>query len=297
MREKIKILIIGGSGLVGSRIAEFFHFFYEIDILSTNRFFDVRDAFAVFEKIARSPASIVLHLAAKADVEECEKDKISGKKGVTWEINVEGVRNVSVACETNMKKLIYISTDFVFGGREAPEDGFTEEDVPYPVNWYGQTKYEAEKIVQHMKTPWLIARISYPYRANFYKKDFVRTFLMHLQQREPLKLITDHLMSPTFIDDIAFALCALIQQNETGVYHITGSQCLSPYEAGLAIAKIFNIDKTLVGQTTRIDYFKGFAIRPFNLSMNNSKTHKLGIAIRTFDEGLKELKRQIETKI
>ena len=75
------------------------------------------------------------------------------------------------------KKIIFISTDFVFGGDDTPKNGYTEKSIPRPVNWYAQTKYEAEKLIQKASVPWIIARIAYPYRANFEKKEYVRIFI------------------------------------------------------------------------------------------------------------------------
>ncbi len=240
-----------------------------------------------------SRSSLVLHMAAKTDVEECEQDKTLGRGGEAWMLNVEGVRNVASACERSGKQLIYISTDFVFGDQPVPEGGFSEQDAPCPMNWYGQTKYEAEKIVQQMRTPWLIMRIAYPYRAKHSRKDFVRTFLTLLQQGKHLKLVTHHLMNPTFIDDIAFAIDTLIRRQATGIYHVAGSQPLSPYEAGLAVAELFSLDRSLIGSSNRTDYFRNWAARPANLSMNSTKAGRLGIRMRTFYDGLQEFQEQL----
>jgi dTDP-4-dehydrorhamnose reductase len=232
-------------------------------------------------------------MAAKTDVERCEQGRALGNRGEAWMVNVEGVRNVINACERSSKQLIYVSTDFVFGNQVSPEGGFSEQDIPCPMNWYGQTKYEAEKIVQQMRAPWLIVRIAYPYRAQYSKSDFARTFLTLLQQGKPLRLVTDHIMNPTFIDDIAFALDTLIQQRAVGIYHLAGSQPLSPYEAGLAITETFNLDRSLITPISRVEYFRNQAPRPSNLTMNTEKACQLGIRLRTFWEGLQEIKGQI----
>src|SRR3989344_9155773 len=165
----MKILGTGLTGLVGSRIVELLSDSYEFENISRNTGVDITDKEKIIEKIKSSDAAIVLHLAAKTDVDGCEKDKALGEIGDAWKINVEGTRNVADACRESRKKLIYVSTDFVFDGtREA----YAEDDTPNPINWYGKTKYEGEKIVQNLLTPWLIVRIAYPYRASFAKLDF-----------------------------------------------------------------------------------------------------------------------------
>jgi len=293
MNKKRGILITGGQGLVGSRVVELLADSFAFENQSRRTGLDITDAKATQEKIIASQSSIVLHMAAKTDVEGCEQDKALGNRGEAWVVNVEGVRNVVNACEKSRKQLIHVSTDFVFGNQVTPEDGFSEQDIPSPMNWYGQTKYEAEKIVQQMRTPWLILRIAYPYRAKYFKRDFARTFLTLLQQGKPLRLVADHMMNPTFIDDIALALDTLIQQQAGGIYHIAGRQLLSPYEAGLAVAGIFKLDKSLIGPISQAEYFRNRASRPSSLSMNIEKACQLGIRLRTFWNGLQEVKEQI----
>lgn len=288
-----KLLITGGNGLVGSRVVELLSPLYEFELINRTSGTDITDKQAVADKIANSEAQIVIHMAAKADVDGSEKEKDLDKESEAWKINVEGTRNVVDACTSAQKKIIYISTDFVFDGENTPQNGYTEEDIPNPVNWYAKTKYEGEKIVQSAAIPWMITRIAYPYRAKFEKNDFVRIFKSLLEQGKQLTLITDHFVNATFIDDIAPALDTVISQEKTGIYHVTGSQTLSPYEEGMLVAKTFGLDDSLIGKTTRAEFFKDRAIRPFNLKMNNDKIGKLGIKMSTFAEGLEAIKKQL----
>ncbi|MEK7450531.1 MAG: SDR family oxidoreductase [Patescibacteria group bacterium] len=283
----MKILGTGLSGLIGSRVVELLNGNHEFEFSDT----DITDKGAIDEKINSSSASVVLHLAAKTDVDGCEKDKILGVDGDTWRINVEGTRNITEACEKSNKKLIYISTDFVFDGEK--ESAYSEEDKPNPVNWYATTKYEGEKIVQNSNLNWIIARLAYPYRANFQRKDFVRNLIHFFKNKEPLNMVTDHIMTPTFIDDIAFALDKLLKNNSKGIFHIVGSSFVSPYEAAVKIAEVFNFDKTLIKTITRKEFFKHRAPRPFRVAIKNAKIQKQGIKMKTFEEGLREIKNQI----
>ena len=291
---------------------------------------DITDRNAIIEKIKNSNAPIVLHLAAKTSVDGCEKDREkdqellnrhSGKRSASrisqyvngtdsgvaaapqndvyeawngkktaWAINVFGTRNVVDACEKNNKKLIYISTDFVFDGSQ---NVYNENDKPNPINWYGATKYEGEKIVQSSSTPWIIARLAYPYRSHFEKKDFIRILIEKFEKGESLQMVTDHIITPTFIDDVAYAFDILIKKNSTGIYHVVGSEFISPYEAGLKIAKIFGFAQNNVTKTTRSEFFKNRAPRPFHLALKNDKIQRLGVEMRGFEEGLRELKFQM----
>ena len=288
----MKILGTGLTGLVGSRVTELLKGKYEFENLSRSTGFNVEDKNSVFEKIKNSDASVVLHLAAKTDVDGCEKDKELGENGGAWKINVLGTKNIADACLQSNKKLIYISTDFVFDGINPPAGGYTEEDVPNPVNWYAKTKFEGEKIVRALSFPWIIVRIAYPYRANFERNDFFRAILGRLTKKEPIKAVTDHVFCPTFIDDIASVLDNLLQTNSSGIFHAVGRESLTPYDAAIKIAKIFNCDESLISKTTREVFFKDRAKRPFQLALKNDRIEKLGIKMRTFEEGLREVKSQ-----
>ncbi len=282
----MKILGTGLDGLVGSRIVELLSSKHEFENLSLSTGIDITNKKVVLEKIKNSDAKIVLHLAAKTNVDSCELDRALGEKGDAWKINVTGTQNIVDACLQSNKKIIYISTDFVFDGtREA----YSEEDIPNPLNWYAQTKYAGEKIVQNSKTPWMIIRIAYPYRISFERLDFVRAILKRLQEGLLVAAVADHIFTPTYIDDIAFAIDALIENNSEGIFHVVGSQSLTPYDASLLIAREFDLDVSKVSKTTRSEFFSNRAPRPFQLVLKNDKILKLGVRMRTFEEGIKEI--------
>lgn len=303
----MKILGTGLTGLVGSRIVELLKDKYEFENVSRSSGVDILDEQSLLDFFNSSDADCVIHLAAKADVDGCEKDKDEDlrilefkneedqrsefkNKKTAWAVNVVGVKNVVDSCEKTGKKLIYISTDFVFDGEK---DYYTEDDKPDPINWYGKTKYEGEKIVSSSKIPWTILRISYPYRTNFTKKDFTRVLIDKLNNRERLRMITDQVITPTFVDDLAGVLDYFFQNSIEGVYHATGSDSLSPYDIAIKIAKTFNYDVNLIRKTTLEEFFRERARRPFHLALKNDKIRKLGIEMKTFEEGLVQIKKEI----
>lgn len=279
----MKILGTGLTGLVGSRIVELLPEF-EFDLSREN----ITDKDLIKDRIEKSDADVVLHLAAKTDVDGCEKDKNLGEKGDAWRINVIGTENVALSCSESNKKMVYISTDFVFDGEK--EGSYIEDDLPNPVNWYGKTKFEGEKRIQDIYSNYLIVRIAYPYRKSFAKKDFMRGLINRFQRGESLNMVTDHIMVPTFIDDIAFALKDLIEKNQTGIFHMVGSQPVTPYDTAILIADIFGFDKSKIKKTTREEFFKGRAKRGYNLCLKNDKIEKLGIKMKTLDQGIREIK-------
>jgi dTDP-4-dehydrorhamnose reductase len=301
---KTKILVTGSTGLVGSRFAELLEDAYEFQSIGV----DILEKKAVLGAISASDANIVLHMAAKTNVDGCEKDKEKDKEildlinskeqeeawmreKTAWAVNVFGTENIIEACQKTHKKIVYFSTDFVFDGKK---NTYSEEDTPAPVNWYARTKYEGEKLIQASGLDYIIARSAYPYRAYFERNDFVRVLIAKLEKSEKLNMVTDHIVTPTFIDDIVNALDVLIHLNQRGIFHVVGSQAVTPYEAALKIAQTFNLDVSLISKTTRREYFAGKAARPFCLNLKNDKIGRLGIEMSTFDKGLIEVKNQIE---
>ncbi len=292
MDSKKQIIGIGLSGLIGTRIQELlsdsFHFFP----MSTEQGLDITQSESL-GVVADHDAQTVLLLAAKADVDGCEKDKELGEAGAAWAINVNGVENVIKACQKTNKRLIYVSTDFVFNGEDTPEGGYTEESQPNPINWYGTTKYEAEKRVQASGLPHTIVRPAYPYRKEYEaKKDFFRAIRDRLASGQEVKAVTDHYFNPTLIDDFALSLKTVFTRSENEIFHLVGSSIVSPFEAAQMIAEKFNLDQTLIIPTTRAEYFEGKALRPFKLAMNNDKITKLGVLMHGFSEGLDIISKQ-----
>lgn len=311
---KQQILGTGLSGLVGSRIVELLSDSFDFQDASYDTGVDITDRGAVDDFISQSKAEWIIHLAAKADVEGCEKDKNTDIKilrykntenfdknvaydktqwngqNTAWTINVIGTKNIIDTAQKYGKKVLYISTDFVFDGTK---DSYDEDDVPSPTNWYAATKYEGEKIVSKLPRS-LIVRITFPYRAQFsVKKDFVRAILEKFQNNQSIATPTDNLFTPTFIDDVAHAIKTLIEQERCGIYHVVGNTVLGSYDAAIMIAKVFGFNPTLVHKTSASVYYANRTKRPLKLGTKNDKIRKLGIKMRTFEEGLREIKKQI----
>lgn len=288
---KQKIIGVGITGLVGSRIVELCPE-YEFINASSETGVDITDFQTLVDPVERSDSKVIIHLAAKTNVDSCEDDKIMGKNGQAWKINVGGTENIIKAGKSQNKKIIYVSTDYVFDGEK---NYYTEEDTPNPINWYARTKYEGELLVKNSGLPYTIVRITYPYRANFVpKKDFVRTIIDNLNNQQRVKLMNDHIFTPTLIDDIALAIKIIINHELQGIYHLVGSQSLTPLEAGKIISNTFGLDPNLIESITSKEYLKGRAPRPLKLATKNDKIKREGAVFSTFEEGLNIIKNQLE---
>ena len=276
----LKIALTGADGLVGSRIIELLGQDFKFIPLSQN-LMDITDKKQVENALQNLDFDIFLHLAAYTNVPGAETNK-----EICFKINIEGTKNVFDLVSGKSKKFIYVSTDFVFDGINPPYD---EDSTPNPIGIYAFSKYEGEKIV---KAQVMIIRISYPYRSNFeLKKDFFRTFKSYLESNKPLSMIVDSLMTPTFIDDIAFGLKYLFNNYRSEIFHLVGSQSISPYGAAIKVAETFGLDKSLIGKTTYEEYVKGKARLPQFATIKSNKNNFW--KMKTFSEGLEEIKKQL----
>jgi dTDP-4-dehydrorhamnose reductase len=289
-----KIIGTGLSGLVGSRLVELLQKKFEFVDFSLDSGVDITKLSSLKKAFLKHlDCEAVIHLAAFTDVSEAAKQE-GNKKGLCYQINVIGTQNTANLCQEYGKYLIHISTDFVFDGKK--KTAYTEEDKPYPIEWYGHTKYLAEKIVQQSKNPWLIARIAYPFKAkpsqrNLEPKpkiDLVRKIIEKLENDQEVKMFTDQIITPTLIDDIAHSVDIIVRKKPTGVYHVVGSSFISPYNLALKICKILNLDKTKVKKTTLLE-FQRIDPRPRQkyLKLSNIKIQKdLNIKISSIDQAL-----------
>lgn len=286
----MKILGTGLGGLVGSRIVELLQNKYLFANISRSTGVDITNLQQTMRAIKASDAQLVLHLAAKTDVDGCERDKNYGETGEAWRVNVKGTHNIVLSCQQSKKKIIYISTDFVFGGNKPLGEYYSEEDKASPINWYAVTKQKGEEEVLNSGVAHIILRLAYPYGRPFaWKKDFVQAIIHQLEQGKELKGVTDQIFMPTYIDDVATVIDTLIENNAEGIFHAVGSQALSPFDALRKIADVFGFDKSLISETTREVFFKDRALRPYNLALRNDKIERLGVKMRSFEEGLLEL--------
>lgn len=285
--DKLRIALTGASGLVGSRIVELlkddFHFFS----LSQEEM-DITEEKQVKKKLGDLDFDIFLHLAAYTSVNKAEEEKELCRK-----ININGTKNVFEETLRKNKQFVFISTEFVFNG-SSEKMIFSEESKPNPLGVYGTSKSEAEKIV---KDKAMIVRLSHPYRSEYpERQDFARTIKSLLKTGKKLSMITDSLITPTFIDDIAYGLRHLLFNFSKEIFHLVGSTFLSPYTAGKLIARTFGMDEELVQPTTFADYFKEFSkTRPKYTPIVSNKNDFY--PMKSFEEGLEEIKKQLERTV
>ncbi len=293
-----KILVFGGSGLVGSKFIESFSQIFDIKSPSAVEV-DILNKDAIVKITQEFNPDVVINFAAFTQVEKAEEQK-GGKEGICYLINAVGAKNVAVACKEFDKRLIHISTEYVFDGTKE-NSPYTEEDEPNPVNWYGATKLFGEEFVLESGCQAAIVRISMPF-SPFYadKKDIARFFLGELRAGKQIKAIEDQRITPTLVNDIAGALKLLIESDSGGLYHVSSTDSVTPIEFAKTIAEVFKLDYSLISGISLDAYNKAKKAKLLKFSwLNPTKFERQfgeGI-LHTVEEGVSFFKKEIDARI
>lgn len=251
--QKLKILVTGADGLVGSRFIELskkFNFltpdYLEMDLTDEN---------SVRNFLEKENPDWIVNFAAFTDVNASEQ-QMGDKNGPAWQVNVGGVENLLKFFKS--KNFIQISTDMVFPGNLGQPGPYEETDNPpdSPENltWYGWTKNRAEKTVRnHGGT---ILRIIYPVRVNYDKKlDYIRGPLKKFVEGKMYPLFMDQQVCISFIDEIATTLEKIIETDSNGIFHCA-SDTTTPYELISYVIDKLGEDASLVKSSSIHDFLK-----------------------------------------
>jgi len=238
------ILGTGLNGLVGSKFVSHFSNHYQfdnLDLRDEKRPVDITNQEQVENVIAQSNADFLIHFAAFTDVSAAWEQN-GDKNGLCYQVNVEGTKNIAYACQKFNKHLIHISTAYVFDGEK--EGLYTETDPLSPIEWYGQTKAWAEKIVRTTDDlTWTILRIDQPFRSDpFPKLDIAWKLIKGMRAGKIYPQFSDHFFGPTYIDDFAKVLDAVIRLKLTGLFHATSGEQWTDFAFAQTIAQKLNID-------------------------------------------------------
>ncbi|HNV45354.1 MAG TPA: sugar nucleotide-binding protein [Candidatus Woesebacteria bacterium] len=241
---KQHILGTGLNGLVGSKFVSDFsdrYLFDNLDLRDKQRPVDITQQQQVESVIAQSAAKFLIHFAAFTNVTAAFAQS-GDKNGLCYQVNVVGTKNIAQACQKFNKHLIHISTAYVFNGEK--EGLYTEQDPLSPIEWYGQTKAWAEEVVQ--STPgltWTILRIDQPFRSDpFAKLDVAWKLIEGMRAGKIYPQFTDHYFGPTYIDDFAKVLDAVVRLNLTGLYHATSGEQWTDFDFARSLAQQLHID-------------------------------------------------------
>lgn len=284
-----KIIVLGGSGLVGSRFRELTKDAFTIDSPSHDDL-DLLNEKEIARYLAGSDAEMVLNLVAITNVDNCQNEN-EDKGGVVYRLNSLTPQILAQECQKSGKHLVHVSTDYVFDGQKS-DSPYTEEDAPNPVNWYGKTKRQAEEFVLAVDPNFTIVRPEMPYSAVFEKrKDFARFFLDSLKEGKEIKAIEDQQITPVFVDFAVRAFQKIMEQKAGGIWQIASSDSITPFDFAQEVALQSNLDNSKILPVKFAEFNAGrIAPRPHNSWMSVKKfEEKFGTEIlKSNKEGIQE---------
>jgi dTDP-4-dehydrorhamnose reductase len=238
MNSTQRVVVIGSTGQLGTDLVEAFqsHGAYEVVPL-TRAQADCTDAESVRKAVLRVRPPVVVNCAGFVQVDECEEQPQQA-----FTVNALGALHVARACAEADSLCVYISSDYVFDGSKAGH--YTESDSAYPVNVYGASKLAGEILVRQTVPHWLIVRAASLFgRTGARSKggNFVETILAKAKMREPLRIVNDVRMSPTYTVDAAMALVGLVEVGTNGIVHLTNDGACTWYEFAQQIVDLVGL--------------------------------------------------------
>lgn len=245
--------------------------------------FDITNRDETVGYICNYKPDAVIHCAAYTAVDRAEDDEENCRR-----VNVDGTENIAIACEKIGAKMLYVSTDYVYGG--AGDTPFEPSDMTDPKNVYGRTKLDGEKAVMKHLKKYFIVRTSWVFGIN--GGNFVKTMLRLGSERDELNVVCDQVGSPTYTPDLARLICDLIATERYGIYHGTNENYCSWAEFASEIMK-------LGGKNTRINPVRSEeypvkAERPHNSRLSKKCLDDAGIKrLPTWQNALKRFIKEL----
>jgi dTDP-4-dehydrorhamnose reductase len=286
----MKYLIIGGSGVIGHKIVQHilkkddiveFTFMNNKQSVKNGYQLDIQDKIKTKNLIKKISPDIVINCSAITNIDLCET-----QKELAESINVLGTKNIVEGCKEVNSKLIYISTSFVFDGKNK----YSENDKTLPSTFYGDTKLRGEKIVKESDLPFLILRTDQPYcwKKKWQHTNSVIRVIDSLNKNKIFLEVSDWYNVPTYVPDFVNATMKLIELKKEGIFHVCGSDFLNRYEWATLTAQIFQLDSNLIKPINSSSL--NLSAKRVNGNLSNEKLFReTGIRMLGVKEGLIEM--------
>lgn len=289
----MRILITGGTGLLGKALIEkclvpvdivaTYVGNYEISNTDTVRYvnLDVLDESGYAKLFEDFKPEVLIHTASIGSPDYAEKNK-----DITWKINVSGTKNLVSLCEKFNTKLIFISSNGIYDGNNAP---YAENDLANPVNYYGETKLEGEEVIKKFNITYAILRpnLMYGWNHSFERPNIVTLALSKLLKNEKVFAYDDVRTNALFSGSCAEAVWKVIKENKYDTFNIAGNEIVSIYTLLKKTAEIFELDASLI-EPVKQGYFNELVSRPKDTSYRTDKMEKiLKVKPLSLSDGLK----------
>jgi dTDP-4-dehydrorhamnose reductase len=237
--------------------------------------FDLSERDQTLRGITALQPRLIVNCAAAAEVDRCETDRDYAYRG-----NILAPKHVAEAAAEVGAKLVHISTVFVFDGAQAAP--YRETDLPNPLNYYGSSKLEGERLLSAALPGALIVRTSWMYGLSGIH--FPGKLKQWAAKGGPLRIVDDQTGSPTYAEDLAEGLRALTERDASGLVHLGGAGCATRMEYTHAILDLIDLQIEVVPAS--IDEFPLPAVRPINSCLDCSKAAGLGVGLPPWRDAL-----------
>ncbi|MBS1627240.1 MAG: NAD(P)-dependent oxidoreductase [Bacteroidetes bacterium] len=250
----MKVLITGSNGFLGQHLTLFLSKQYTVIAISRGENRIAMAANFVYETVdlinetmvaallKKHQPDVIIHNAAMSKPDEC-----NNYKDMCWQQNVDATGYLLKHCLPSTH-FIYVSTDFIFG-----ENGpHSEEDAKGPLNFYGESKLQAEHLLEKRIGLNTIIRPVFIYGQVLQgmRPSFLQWVKSNLEQGKQIKVVSDQQRTPTYVIDICKGVQTIIEQKEKGVYHLAGKDIVSPYEMAITVADVLKLNKNLIENVT-----------------------------------------------
>lgn len=296
----MRVLVTGSNGLLGQKLTRLLDVEPGVDLVATGRgtsriplrngeyiSLDVTNSDEVQRVMYDVKPEVVIHTAAMTQVDQCEVDR-----EVCWLNNATAVGYVGKVCAGLDAHFIHISTDFIFDGSAGPLD---EAASPNPISYYGESKLAAELEVQKLPCPWTIIRtvLVYGVTPDPSRTNIVLWVKNSLEARKTIRVVNDQWRTPTLAEDLAMGCWLAVQRKAKGIFNVSGSEIMTPYDIAHRTADHFGLDKSLILETNSNE-FRQPARRPLKTGLIIEKARReLSYQPRTFSEGLAVVSSQL----
>ena len=228
------ILVTGANGQLGREIQELSFTYHDNTFTFTDRTqLDITSKEAIKTIVEKESIDVIINCAAYTAVDKAEADEENADK-----INHQATKNLAEIAKEKNLKLIHISTDYVFDGKNYKP--YEEDDQTNPNSIYGKTKLSGEQSIQEISPKdTIMIRTSWVYSS--YGANFVKTMLNLGKTKEKLTVINDQVGTPTYAKDLAKAILDIIPQidnDKPEIYHYSNEGVLSWYDFAKEIMKM-----------------------------------------------------------
>ncbi|MCP9199315.1 dTDP-4-dehydrorhamnose reductase [Gramella sp. GC03-9] len=273
------ILVTGAGGQLGQcfrkQALKFPNFKY---IFCTSRELDITSKTQLRSEIDRYSPDVVINAAAYTNVElaETEKEK-------AFLVNADASRNLAEICSEKAIELFHFSTDYVFNGRAS--EPYSEEDEIDPINVYGASKLEGERMIEEKLEKHFIFRTSWLYSE--FGHNFFKTILKKAAKKAELNITSSQTGTPTNANDLAEFVLKIIESGskEYGIYHFSNLGEATWYDFAREILEYAGkIDEVVLNKT---GFFKTKAERPeYSVLSKEKALNTFGFNIPHWKESL-----------